>query len=98
VWAGRSQNPTFVAGGFHLVTAQDSAIDKTVTALHDTYKVERIAPGHCSGERAFSAVKRIFSDRYQYAGVGSVVRLEAFGRVASRAQDTTLTRVSHHPV
>ena len=67
----------FVAGGFHLVAAQDSVIEKVVVALHDTYKVERIAPGHCSGEHTFSAVKRIFGDKYQYAGVGTVVQLRA---------------------
>jgi len=63
-----------VAGGFHLVAAPDSVIDKVVAALHDTYKVERIAPGHCSGEHTFSAIKRIFGDRYQYAGVGTVLQ------------------------
>jgi 7,8-dihydropterin-6-yl-methyl-4-(beta-D-ribofuranosyl)aminobenzene 5'-phosphate synthase len=67
----------FVAGGFHFVAAQDAVIEKVVAALHDTYKVERIAPGHCSGEQAFSAVKRIFGDRYQYAGVGTVMQLRA---------------------
>jgi 7,8-dihydropterin-6-yl-methyl-4-(beta-D-ribofuranosyl)aminobenzene 5'-phosphate synthase len=67
----------FIAGGFHLVTAQDSVIEKVVAALHDTYKVERIAPGHCSGEHTFSAVKQIFGDKYQYAGVGTVVQLRA---------------------
>jgi len=64
-----------IAGGFHLVTAQDPAIEKVVTALHDTYKVERIAPGHCSGEHTFSRVKQVFGDRYEYAGVGTVVQL-----------------------
>jgi 7,8-dihydropterin-6-yl-methyl-4-(beta-D-ribofuranosyl)aminobenzene 5'-phosphate synthase len=67
----------FVAGGFHLVAAQDAVIEKVVAALHDTYKVERIAPGHCSGEHTFSVVKRIFGDKYQYAGVGTVVQLRA---------------------
>jgi 7,8-dihydropterin-6-yl-methyl-4-(beta-D-ribofuranosyl)aminobenzene 5'-phosphate synthase len=67
----------FVAGGFHLVTAEDAVIEKVVAALHDTYKVERIAPGHCSGERTFSAIKRIFGDKYQYAGVGTVAQLGA---------------------
>jgi 7,8-dihydropterin-6-yl-methyl-4-(beta-D-ribofuranosyl)aminobenzene 5'-phosphate synthase len=67
----------FVAGGFHLVAAQDSVIEKVVAALHDTYKVERIAPGHCSGEHTFSAVKQVFGDRYQYAGVGTVVQIRA---------------------
>lgn len=66
-----------VAGGFHLVTAQDAVIDKVVAALHDTFKVERIAPGHCSGEHTFSAVKRMFGDRYQYAGLGTVLELRA---------------------
>jgi 7,8-dihydropterin-6-yl-methyl-4-(beta-D-ribofuranosyl)aminobenzene 5'-phosphate synthase len=67
----------FVAGGFHLVAAQDSVIDKVVAALHDTYKVERIAPGHCSGEHTFSVVKQVFGDQYRYAGVGTVVQLRA---------------------
>lgn len=67
----------FVAGGFHLVAEQDSVIGKVVAALHDTYKVERIAPGHCSGEHTFSAVKQVFGDRYQYAGVGTVVQIRA---------------------
>ena len=66
-----------VAGGFHLVAAQDSVIERVVTALHDTYRVERIAPGHCSGEYTFSAIKRIFGDKYAYAGVGTVVQLRA---------------------
>ncbi len=65
----------FVAGGFHLVAAQDPAIERVVTALRDTYGVERIAPGHCSGEHTFSAVRQAFGDRYQYAGVGAVVQL-----------------------
>ena len=56
------------------MTAQDSVIEKVLAALHDTYKVERIAPGHCSGEHTFSAVKQIFGDKYQYAGVGTVVQ------------------------
>jgi 7,8-dihydropterin-6-yl-methyl-4-(beta-D-ribofuranosyl)aminobenzene 5'-phosphate synthase len=65
----------FVAGGFHLVAAQDAVIEKVMAALHDTYKVESIAPGHCSGEHTFSAARQIFGDRYQYAGVGTVLQL-----------------------
>ena len=74
----------FVGGGFHLVSAQDSVIEKVVAALHDTYKVERIAPGHCSGEHTFSVVKQVFGDKYQYAGVGTVVQLRA--DIESRAR------------
>jgi 7,8-dihydropterin-6-yl-methyl-4-(beta-D-ribofuranosyl)aminobenzene 5'-phosphate synthase len=64
-----------VAGGFHLVTASDTDIDKTVTALHDRFRVDEIAPGHCTGEPAFAALKRAFGDHYLYAGLGSTLRI-----------------------
>ena len=73
----------FVAGGFHLVVAQDPAIEKVVTALHDTYKVDYIAPGHCTGEPAFAALQRTFGDHYLYAGLGTTLNLGAKPRAAS---------------
>lgn len=59
-----------IAGGFHLVVANDADIQKVVTALHDTFKVEYVAPGHCTGEPAFTALKKAFGDHYLYAGLG----------------------------
>lgn len=73
----------FVAGGFHLVTAQDPVIEKVASALHDTYKVDFIAPGHCTGEPTFAALKRAFGDRYLYAGLGTTLSLGANPRPAS---------------
>ncbi len=64
-----------IAGGFHPVTANDSDIQQIVTALHDTYKVEYVAPGHCTGEPAFSALKKAFGERYLYAGLGTTLEL-----------------------
>ena len=64
-----------VAGGFHLVTASDTDIDKTVAALHDRFRVDEIAPGHCTGEPAFAALKRAFGDHYLYAGLGTTLRI-----------------------
>jgi hypothetical protein len=32
--------------------------EKIVTALHDTFKAEYVAPGHCTGEPAFTALKK----------------------------------------
>jgi len=63
----------FIAGGFHLVVAPDADIEKIVTALHDRFKVEYVAPGHCTGEPAFTALKRAFGDRYVYAGLGTTL-------------------------
>jgi 7,8-dihydropterin-6-yl-methyl-4-(beta-D-ribofuranosyl)aminobenzene 5'-phosphate synthase len=66
-----------IAGGFHLVVASDSDIEKIVTALRDRFKVEYVAPGHCTGEPAFTALKKAFGDRYLYAGLGTTLALTA---------------------
>ena len=64
-----------VVGGFHLVVSSDSDIEKTVTALHDRFKIEYVAPGHCTGEPAFAALKRAFEAHYVYAGLGTALTL-----------------------
>ena len=70
----------FIAGGFHLVVASDPDIEKIVTALHDRFKVEYVAPGHCTGEPAFTALKKAFGDHYLYAGLGTTLTLNAAPR------------------
>jgi 7,8-dihydropterin-6-yl-methyl-4-(beta-D-ribofuranosyl)aminobenzene 5'-phosphate synthase len=75
--AGRAINPRIrlIAGGLHLVVASDPDIEKIVVALHDNFRVEYIAPGHCPGEPAFTALKRAFGDHYLYAGLGTILPL-----------------------
>lgn len=77
VGAAAAVNPRIrvIAGGFHLVTANDADIEKIVTALRDTSKVEYVAPGHCTGEPAFAALKTVFGERYLYAGLGTTLDL-----------------------
>jgi 7,8-dihydropterin-6-yl-methyl-4-(beta-D-ribofuranosyl)aminobenzene 5'-phosphate synthase len=72
-----------IAGGFHLVVAQDGVIERVVAALHDTYKVEYVAPGHCTGEPTFAALRKAFGTRYVYAGLGTTLRVDTDIRVAS---------------
>ena len=72
----------FIAGGFHLVAAQNPAIEKIATTLHDTYKVDYIAPGHCTGEPTFAALQMTFGDHYLYAGLGTTLDLGANPRTA----------------
>ena len=67
----------FIAGGFHLVAAQDPAIERIATTLHDTYKVDYIAPGHCTGEPTFAALQKTFGEHYLYAGLGTTLDLGA---------------------
>jgi len=73
----------FIAGGFHLVVAQDAAIEKAAISLHDTYKVDYIAPGHCTGEPTFAAMQRMFGNRYLYAGLGTALGVGAVPRIES---------------
>jgi len=76
-----------VAGGLHLVVAQDPAIDKVASALHDTYKVDYVAPGHCTGEPTFAALQKVFGNRYLYAGLGSTLSVGSDSRAASHRSD-----------
>lgn len=64
-----------VFGGLHLVTTPDPEITRLTTALHDQWKVDRMAAGHCTGEPAFAALRKAFGDHYLYAGLGSVIEL-----------------------
>jgi len=77
VEAASAINPRIhlIAGGFHLVVSSDTDIEKIVTALRDTFKVRYVAPGHCTGEPAFTALKKAFGDGYLYAGLGTTVAL-----------------------
>lgn len=77
VEAASTINPRIhlVTGGLHLLVASDSDIEAIVTALRDRFKVEYVAPGHCTGEPAFTALKRAFGSRYLYAGLGTTLPL-----------------------
>jgi 7,8-dihydropterin-6-yl-methyl-4-(beta-D-ribofuranosyl)aminobenzene 5'-phosphate synthase len=79
-------NPRFslIVGGLHLVTTPTSEIERIATALRERWKVERIAPGHCTGEPAFAALQRAFGDQYVYAGLGTVIALSGPGTGTGR--------------
>ena len=62
-------------GGLHQIQAPDPEVERIARVLHDQYKLDRIAPGHCTGEPEFAALKKTFGDHYLYAGLGSVVDL-----------------------
>jgi len=78
--ASIDQRIHLIVGGLHLVVAKDEEIDRIVSTLHDKWGVEYIAPGHCTGEPAFAALKRVFGERYLYAGLGTTISLGASPR------------------
>ncbi len=79
VGAAAAINPKIelITGGFHLVVATDETIGIVVTALKDKFKVENVAPGHCTGEPSFAALRKAFGNKYIYAGLGTTVSLGA---------------------
>lgn len=81
-----------VAGGFHLVVAKDPEIESIATALRDTYKVGYVAPGHCTGEPTFAALKKAFGERYVYAGLGTTIVLGATPTPLAQAKFTDQAR------
>lgn len=62
-------------GGLHLVGAPDADIQRISAALHDLWKLDYVAVGHCTGEPAFAALQKAFGDRYLYAGVGTAIEI-----------------------
>jgi 7,8-dihydropterin-6-yl-methyl-4-(beta-D-ribofuranosyl)aminobenzene 5'-phosphate synthase len=64
-----------IFGGLHLVLTEEPEVQRVAKALRDEWRVERIAPGHCTGEPGFLALSEIFGDKYVYAGLGDAVDL-----------------------
>ncbi len=64
-----------VTGGFHLVLMPLDQVQRTADLLHDTLRIERVAPGHCTSELGFAVFMERFKDRFDRAGLGSVIAL-----------------------
>jgi len=64
-----------VFGGLHLVTTPEQDIDRIVDNLRTKWKLQKIAPGHCTGEPAFLRLRKSFGDDYIYAGAGRVIEV-----------------------
>jgi 7,8-dihydropterin-6-yl-methyl-4-(beta-D-ribofuranosyl)aminobenzene 5'-phosphate synthase len=65
-----------VFGGLHLVTTPVEETDALVGNLKTKWKVQRIAPGHCTGEPALARLKKAYGENYLYAGLGTKVELD----------------------
>ena len=69
--------------GEHVAKAYAEMGANVVCAARTADKVERVAPGHCTGEPEFAALKKAFGDHYVYAGAGTVIELSR-AQVASQ--------------
>jgi 7,8-dihydropterin-6-yl-methyl-4-(beta-D-ribofuranosyl)aminobenzene 5'-phosphate synthase len=64
-----------VIGGFHLVLTPREEIERVATVLHDSLKIERVAPAHCTSELGFAVFLDRFKERFDRAGLGTVISL-----------------------
>lgn len=64
-----------VTGGFHLVMTPQTEVQRVAATLHDTLKIKRVAPGHCTSELGFKVLMDQFKDRFDEAGLGRVISL-----------------------
>ena len=62
-----------VFGGLHLVQTPIPEIDRLAEALKNKWKIDEIAPGHCTGEAAFLRLQKAFGENYLYAGLGTQI-------------------------
>jgi len=64
-----------VLGGFHLVDVSDAEVSRMASSFRDKWNIERMAPGHCTGQFAFSEFIRAYDSKFDHAGLGSVIAL-----------------------
>jgi 7,8-dihydropterin-6-yl-methyl-4-(beta-D-ribofuranosyl)aminobenzene 5'-phosphate synthase len=64
-----------VFGGLHLVQTSVPDIDRIVDSLKNKWKLDQIAPGHCTGEPAFIRLQKAFGENYLYAGLGTQISI-----------------------
>jgi 7,8-dihydropterin-6-yl-methyl-4-(beta-D-ribofuranosyl)aminobenzene 5'-phosphate synthase len=64
-----------VHGGFHLTSMSDPEVAQLAAAFRDRWKIERMAPGHCTGQLGFLELLRVYGGSFDRAGVGTVIEL-----------------------
>jgi 7,8-dihydropterin-6-yl-methyl-4-(beta-D-ribofuranosyl)aminobenzene 5'-phosphate synthase len=64
-----------VFGGFHLVDIPDAEVTRMALSFRDKWKIERMAPGHCTGQFAFAEFIRVYGAKFDRAGLGSLIAL-----------------------
>jgi 7,8-dihydropterin-6-yl-methyl-4-(beta-D-ribofuranosyl)aminobenzene 5'-phosphate synthase len=63
-----------VVGGFHLLSASESEVKRIISKLK-RLKVKKIAPSHCSGEKATELFKEAWGDNFIQAGCGAKINI-----------------------
>ena len=62
-----------VAGGTHLMSADEAMLQQAISDLQTTYGSPRLYPCHCTGKRAFDALNAAFGDLVLPCPAGTVL-------------------------
>ena len=63
-----------VIGGFHMEEFSDKEIDHVISALKEC-GVQKVAPGHCTGQKAMDRFRKAFQHNFIRSGTGKVIEL-----------------------
>lgn len=64
-----------VAGGFHLIPYSREYIENLARRMKTDYRVEAVAPAHCTGHLGFSVFKETFgAEGYKFFGLGETLK------------------------
>ncbi len=68
------EDPYLVLGGFHLFSASNEEILSIISEFKDL-GVKKVAPCHCSGDRARELFQEAFGDDFILNGVGRIIEI-----------------------
>ena len=60
-------------GGLHMLPFNREQTTKLVKVIKNEFKVEKIAPAHCTGHLAFKILSNFYGEDYIYAGLGETI-------------------------
>ena len=64
-----------VMGGFHLGGMSDGQIKEIISTLKEM-GVKKVAPSHCTGEKAMALFGKAWGDAFVEAGAGAIIQLQ----------------------
>lgn len=60
-------------GGFHLLPFDRNETVKICSLIKNDFKVNKVAPGHCTGHLAFKTLRDLYKTNFIYAGLGEII-------------------------
>ncbi len=71
-------------GGFHLGSSSEHTL-KSIIEQFRYFKVQKVAPSHCSGDRCRYLFKKEYKENYIESGAGRVIELPRTGQTDRHA-------------